>query len=1851
MSTQGLFMCVLLGFAGCDFASQMPKQDAAVTSFLAERVSWKPMCFYLFDDPAINNGINIKNRVHDDLCPFDALEPDKELVTSLNTPHSFWQLGVHLAKDHHNDTKRVQLSSIGSVSAQDFFTMAAVRNASSKDGGVTFEMVLRRRTEANQSMTLFSIANEYDSCVDPGFRLDINEHQVLTFIYFLPVLEDNSEAKVEACYEQRLFSVDKSAACQLPPLLDPIERTPPVQIIVTLDPSSTRGLWKTDFYMSYTDVETMQRVDCVVHDEQHPLEARLLNSLIKGRYRLFLGNSPRNVSFPRQRKRFAPLRQFEFLGNTSYLNATERLRVLLKQKLMSIRGPRLPEAMRIFGDNSASLHLLGIDFPPLNEDTPLAYLRSKFAQFKEQHGDQIVDYLVKVVQQQARHPIVAQQAVTSGDQSGDGSTEFSRKKLFQGADSATFDLFHFVIYRRVVSEEQIASLSRKQLLPSRQFPSRKEVVHIPEDTQVLLNLTMLNGVFNDLRLELRRLPEFGQLYLFPSKIAVTFDNKDAFTHLPLEFQQSVYFRPQHDQNNDNLPLPNAVAFSRRLEPYATVSFGIAMSMAGRVVNKSMEAEIDIYVDAVNDAPQPQALELEVFVTIWAPTIMHLKGTDVDGSPRTTMLESAPTISSYVESSFTYSAEPANSTSQQFVKIIQLPQFGKLFDCNISCDALAFAARRNLEVLEPVRVYQNSTTMSNATYSTNFIYVYHGWGQNESVTSHKVDDFKYALSDGDPSVIFNVAVVKFILVGGINRPKRNYVIASFQLEEDSSQLLNLAGLDPLAAYVSAKTQFRVTTLPQFGALYQYIDFEKSVVFMKSTVPLECIGKRITATNAIVTDPFGRLIYYPQLDYFNQFNQTLNSSITQVLDVDFFEYRASNAALLKNASLLVHENSLTARFANSSIARRIEFEVVNVPDALVVLPPFQFTTNLSRNEAISTPVVFDDPDSIDLENVYQVNLETTDGTSVLEMGFSITDDDVMRDCTFERPCTLYRSTNGTSLSANSTHRSHELQFHIMTQLYDPSHIEVTGTKAALRAALSALTFRGVSLGKTDKAEFAVWVKRITSDDQAHEVLTILFSRNVDNDSVEGKNIVSSLNSQLKRYLSTALVLFVMWLVLSNTSCLSFLSCCGCSKARKKKRREFEQQQRLFQAQVAQNDFEYSALLMSLADFLLDPNMLVSRCVLEACRLSKSSPNEKDTLVLGFILRSLLPLLESERQGTRFIFQLIALEYSKEQQGSFSFQHQILLTQDSTASKALAYFCRMVGGKWILSSLKIGEDASCSGFYPDESISNAEFFLDKLSTNIKTLPAEIVILCRACVKLLLRGNCDESRTVGLTAVHIVFFNHFLGPALLFPCEFVPGVFISSGQQKTMQAIAYQIVDFTRNWGLTTAHESPPRGSNSTTISETFSLVTQKKVSCRYKYEAVLEMISHSTIISSEYDPNEVKMVVDCELMGMCLMNIHSFLDSYYPAFKRKMLEALSSTNTEQIECAIARVRRLLKALGWPLASIHDLIEIARSDLMQDSMLWSGFSIQEWQDRAHSQRHFAFTSQTTHGRQRNHSIATHSSLGGKESVILEEVNASPSQPEWPVVPLLSDPMSVLCLKAEYVGNPNTNFMYGIEFLNKRYEALRRVRGDGNCFFRGFIFALCEQLLPSKSNDTNAALRNRIQQLIQASKSDLVAIGYSDVAIDAFWETFVDYLAAMETRSHAELVQDFQTEGGESEYLVWYMRLLTAGYMKKHVDTFHPFIEGLYPGQTVAEFCSAEVEPMGKECDQPQIVALTEALQVGVKIEYLDGSAGPGENLQNYVCSPYEKKTNKSMPVIITLLYRPGHYEILYPRESRIEN
>jgi ubiquitin thioesterase protein OTUB1 len=67
----------------------------------------------------------------------------------------------------------------------------------------------------------------------------------------------------------------------------------------------------------------------------------------------------------------------------------------------------------------------------------------------------------------------------------------------------------------------------------------------------------------------------------------------------------------------------------------------------------------------------------------------------------------------------------------------------------------------------------------------------------------------------------------------------------------------------------------------------------------------------------------------------------------------------------------------------------------------------------------------------------------------------------------------------------------------------------------------------------------------------------------------------------------------------------------------------------------------------------------------------------------------------------------------------------------------------------------------------------------------------------------------------------------------------------------------------------------------------------------------------------------------------------------------------------------------------------------------------------------------------------------------------------------------------------------------------------------------------------------------------------------------------------------------------------------------------------------------MGKECENVQVLALAEALGIQVVIAYLDG-----HDLVDGIVSQHSfGPSDGSKRVKLHFLYRPGHYDILYPR------
>jgi ubiquitin thioesterase protein OTUB1 len=125
-------------------------------------------------------------------------------------------------------------------------------------------------------------------------------------------------------------------------------------------------------------------------------------------------------------------------------------------------------------------------------------------------------------------------------------------------------------------------------------------------------------------------------------------------------------------------------------------------------------------------------------------------------------------------------------------------------------------------------------------------------------------------------------------------------------------------------------------------------------------------------------------------------------------------------------------------------------------------------------------------------------------------------------------------------------------------------------------------------------------------------------------------------------------------------------------------------------------------------------------------------------------------------------------------------------------------------------------------------------------------------------------------------------------------------------------------------------------------------------------------------------------------------------------------------------------------------------------------------------------------------------------------------------------------------------------------------------------------------------------------------------------------------SQAEAELLRMFNKQD-TSDAIVYWLRLLTCAHFREHAARFEPYVPEL---AGVDAYCKENLEPPYTEIEHLGLTALMEVLLdpigVGVQINYLDRTPGPEMN--HYNLAP--KSTARST---IQLLYRPGHYDLLY--------
>lgn len=98
--------------------------------------------------------------------------------------------------------------------------------------------------------------------------------------------------------------------------------------------------------------------------------------------------------------------------------------------------------------------------------------------------------------------------------------------------------------------------------------------------------------------------------------------------------------------------------------------------------------------------------------------------------------------------------------------------------------------------------------------------------------------------------------------------------------------------------------------------------------------------------------------------------------------------------------------------------------------------------------------------------------------------------------------------------------------------------------------------------------------------------------------------------------------------------------------------------------------------------------------------------------------------------------------------------------------------------------------------------------------------------------------------------------------------------------------------------------------------------------------------------------------------------------------------------------------------------------------------------------------------------------------------------------IPLISGMETISALENEYLDD--TVYATKVQDLASKYKSIRRVRPDGNCFFRGFAYAYIEHISKNKTEF------EEFKKLAAQSKDKLVQLGFPVFTLEDFHDVII---------------------------------------------------------------------------------------------------------------------------------------------------
>ena len=228
----------------------------------------------------------------------------------------------------------------------------------------------------------------------------------------------------------------------------------------------------------------------------------------------------------------------------------------------------------------------------------------------------------------------------------------------------------------------------------------------------------------------------------------------------------------------------------------------------------------------------------------------------------------------------------------------------------------------------------------------------------------------------------------------------------------------------------------------------------------------------------------------------------------------------------------------------------------------------------------------------------------------------------------------------------------------------------------------------------------------------------------------------------------------------------------------------------------------------------------------------------------------------------------------------------------------------------------------------------------------------------------------------------------------------------------------------------------------------------------------------------------------------------------------------------------------------------------------------------------------------------------------------------------LISESLDISNLINEY--RENQQYINHVKTIANKYKSFRKIRRDGDCFYRGYIYRIFEYICMKNKTELFNKMLSKIDEARDLARKNLLDIDeFYHLFFGKFSDCFYSFIRnEVSCRDYLDnLFNDNNINTCNS--LVLFIRYSIAGYLRENKSLYKEYVE-----QDYDDWIKNEVIQLNKEADHVQIVACVNCFDIGVKIENLTADGVESKKFP-------EGRDEKD--IFITFLLTPGHYDLLY--------